>query len=233
MKSAYSLECSDLLAHDDLGSFVLEKEEQTNESFSICTWRPVSECEDCTIAGRLKCRFNRGDLFRFVGLFLLFLAPALLGMVLGGYGWYLLGWVGLGVIFFGFWEIRILCSHCPFYAEKGVILHCIANYGCPKFWRYRPEPISSSEKLQLVIGFVIVCGYPFPFLVPGGQFILSLLAVAGLTVFFWALRRYTCTRCVNFSCLLNRVPKEVVDEYLKRNPPMGRAWEKNGWEIVG
>jgi len=233
VKSVYSLEYSDLFARDDLGSLMLEEKEQTDESFSICSWRPVSECEDCAIAGRLKCRFNTGDLFRFVGLFLSFLAPALVGMILGGYGWYLLGWAGLGVIFFGFWEIRILCSHCPYYAEKGFALHCIANYGCPKFWRYRPEPISASEKIQLVIGFVMICSYPFPFLILGEQLILFVLTGAGLIVFFSALRKYTCTKCVNFSCLLNRVPKEVVDEYLKRNPSMRKAWEENGWEIVG
>ena len=204
---------------------------EASSPYGICTWRPVSECKDCMVGGRLKCRYDTGDLLRFVGLFLSFLVPALVGILLGGYGWYILGWVGLAVIFFGFWEIRILCSHCPFYAEKGVTLHCIANYGCPKFWRYHPEPISSSEKVQLVIGFGIVCSYPFPFLILGEQFILLVLTGVGLIVFFWALRKHVCTECVNFSCLLNRVPKEVVNEYLRRNTAMREAWEENGWQI--
>lgn len=204
---------------------------EANNPYDICTWKPVSECRDCPIAGRLKCRYNTGDLLRFIGLFLAFLVPALVGMVLGGYGWFLLGWAGLAVIFFGFWEIRILCSHCPFYAEKSATLHCIANFGCPKLWRYRPEPISSSEKIQLAIGFVMVCGYPFPFLILGEQFILLLVTALELAVFFLGLQRYTCSRCVNLSCLLNRVPKEVVDEYLKLNPVMRKAWEENGWQI--
>ena len=206
-------------------------QERTNNPYHLCSWQPISECKNCSIAGRLKCRYSSGDLLHFLGLFLSFLLPALIGMILSGYGWYLLGWVGLAIIFFGFWEIRILCSHCPYYAEKGATLHCIANYGCPKFWKYHPEPISNSEKIQLVIGFIIICGYPFPFLILGEQFILALLAGWTVIMFFWILRKYTCSKCVNFSCFLNTVPKEVVDEYLKRNPVMRKAWEENGWQI--
>ncbi|UCG35969.1 MAG: hypothetical protein JSV64_04875 [Candidatus Bathyarchaeota archaeon] len=209
----------------------MAKQEQTNNPHNVCTWKPVSECKNCTIVGRLKCRCGSGDLLHFIGLFLSFLFPALIGIVLSGYSWSLLGWAGLAVIFFGFWEIRILCSHCPFYAEKGRVLHCIANYGCPKFWKYHPEPINNSEKIQLVIGFILICGYPFPFLILGRQFILSLLTAWGLILFFWTSQKYTCSKCVNFSCLLNRVPREVVDEYLKHNPAIRKAWEENGWQI--
>jgi hypothetical protein len=208
----------------------MAKQKQTSNPYDLCTWQSISECKNCSIAGRLKCRFNPGDLLHFLGLFLSFLFPALIGMMLSGYWLYILGWMGLAIIFFGFWEIRILCSHCPYYAEKGITLHCIANYGCPKFWKYHPEPISNSEKIQLVIGFIIIGGYPFPFLILSEQFILLLLTAWGLIMFFWTLQKYTCSKCVNFSCLLNRVPKEVVDEYLKRNPVMRKAWEEKGWQ---
>jgi len=207
----------------------MAEQEQSNNPYNICSWRPISECNDCSIAGSLKCRYNSGDLLHFLGTFISFMFPAVIGMVLSGFGWYLLGWVGLAVIFFGFWEIRILCSHCPYYAEKGFTLHCIANYGCPKFWKYRPEPINTSEKIQLLLGFALLGGYPFPFLILGEQFIFLLLTAWALMMFFWTLRKYTCSKCVNFSCLLNRVPKEVVDEYLKRNPLMRDALERNGW----
>jgi hypothetical protein len=208
----------------------MAKQKQTSNPYDLCTWQSISECKNCSIAGRLKCRFNPGDLLHFLVLFLSFLFPALIGMMLSGYWLYILGWMGLAIIFFGFWEIRILCSHCPYYAEKGITLHCIANYGCPKFWKYHPEPISNSEKIQLVIGFIIIGGYPFPFLILSEQFILLLLTAWGLIMFFWTLQKYTCSKCVNFSCLLNRVPKEVVDEYLKRNPVMRKAWEEKGWQ---
>ena len=207
---------------------MMTKQEPTNNPYNICTWRPLSECKDCTLANRLKCRFKRGDLFHFAGLFLTFAIPAFIGMILGSYGWFILGWVGFMLLFFNFWEIRILCSHCPYYAEKGLTLHCIANYGSLKIWKYHPEPINGSEKVQLILGFIILIGYPFPFLILGSQYILAFLALWGGIIFFWTLQKYTCSKCVNFSCPLNRVSKEAVDEYLKRNPVMRKAWEEKG-----
>ena len=160
-----------------------------------------------------------------------FALPAVIGAIKGGYGWWLLGWAAYCLIFFEFWEIRILCSHCPYYAEKGHTLHCIANYGSLKVWKYHPEPMSRSEKIQLWIGFAILGGYPFPFLLLGQQYVLAIVALWGLVLFFWTLRRYTCSQCVNFSCPLNCVPREVVDEYLRRNPVMREAWEAHGWRL--
>jgi len=164
-------------------------------------------------------------------MFLAFALPAFIGVILSGYGWYLLGWVAFWLVFFEFWEIRILCSHCPYYAERGATLHCIANYGSLKLWNYRPEPMSTFEKVQLWIGFSILGGYPFPFMILGGQYLWAVVALWGSAMFFWTLRRYTCSQCVNFSCPLNCVSKEIVDAYLERNPVMREAWEKSGWQI--
>ena len=198
----------------------------------ICTWRPVSACSDCSLSGDLKCRFRIGDLLHFLVTFLGFAIPAFAGMIVGGYGWFILGEVGFMVVFFSLWEIRILCAHCPYYAERGQTLHCIANYGSPKIWRYHPEPMSTAEKVQLLVGFTILAGYPFPFLILGHQWLLAAIALWGCLVFFWTLQKDTCSRCVNFSCPLNRVPKTTVDAYLRRNPVMRRAWEEAGW-ILG
>ena len=197
---------------------------------NICSWRPASECMECPLAGGLKCRFNWGDLFHFVGLFFLFAFPSLIGMILSGYSWVILGWIGFWIFFFEIWEIRILCSHCPYYAEKGWTLCCIANYGSLKLWRYRPEPMNRLEKIQLIVGFIILGGYPFPFLILGRQFIFAFLAFWALVMFFWTLRKYTCSACVNFSCVLNTVPRKVVNEYLNRNPVMKKAWKEHGWQ---
>ena len=202
-----------------------------NNPHDICTWRPVTECARCSIKGRLKCRFKLGDLLHFVGMFLIFAIPAFVGAILGGHGWYLLGWIAFWLVFFELWEIRILCSHCPYYAERGATLHCIANYGSLKVWKYHPEPMNALEKAQLTIGFVILGAYPFPFLILGRQYLWAVVAAWGLVMFFWTLRRYTCSRCVNFSCPLNCVPKEVVDAYLGRNPVMRRAWEEHGYRV--
>ena len=198
----------------------------TNNPYDICTWRPASACADCSLAGKLKCRFDWGDLGHFMATFAGFAIPAVIGVVRGGYGWYLLGWAAFLMVFFQLWEIRILCSHCPYYAEKGRTLHCIANYGSFKAWKYHPEPISKAETVQLVVGFTILGGYPFPFMLLGGQFAWALVAAWGLFLFFWTLRKYTCSQCVNFSCFMNTVPQEVVDVYLERNPTMKKAWEE-------
>ncbi|MFX0097892.1 MAG: hypothetical protein ACFE7E_09055, partial [Candidatus Hodarchaeota archaeon] len=178
----------------------MSEKEQSDNPYDICTWKSVSECRNCSLKAELKCRFNSRDLLLFVIRFLLFLIPALAGFIMGGYGWYILGWIAFSIIFFGFWEIRILCSHCPFYAKRGSILHCIANYGCPKFWKFKPEPISKSEKIQLIAGFIIICGYPFPFLILGRQFILLFLATCGLGIFWGVTLKFTCSKCINFSC---------------------------------
>ncbi|MCK4777040.1 MAG: hypothetical protein KAS39_01610, partial [Actinomycetia bacterium] len=148
-----------------------------------------------------------------------------------GFTWYITGWAGFMLFFFTLWEIRILCSHCPYYAEKGKTIHCIANYGMPKLWKYRPGPVSMAEKIQLFIGFIILFGYPFPFMIIGRKYMLAVFSLWGVILFFWTLQKYTCTKCVNFSCPLNRVEKEVVDQYLRKNPVMRKAWEENGWKF--
>ena len=199
-----------------------------HNSYHTCTWESPSECEECPITGKLKCRFRRSDLFHFIGMIAMFVLPSIIGMVQGGYTWYILGWIGFWIFFFEIWEIRILCSHCPFYAEKGRTLHCIANFGSLKLWDYHPEPISRSEKIQLLIGFGIFGGYPFPFLLLGGQVWYALIALWALVMSFWTLRKYVCSVCVNFSCILNQVPSEIVEDYLERNPVMNCAWKKTG-----
>ncbi|MGD9029050.1 MAG: hypothetical protein PVG25_04490 [Anaerolineae bacterium] len=197
--------------------------------YDICTWRPDAECAGCTLAGQLKCRFERRHLLHFLGTFATFAIPAVIGVIQSGYGWALLGWAAFCLLFFELWEIRILCSHCPYYAERGRTLHCIANYGSLKVWRYRPEPMDRWEKLQLRVGFAILGGFPFPFMLLGGQYLWAISALWALAMLFWTLSETTCSRCVNFSCPLNTVPREIVDAYLARNPVMRQAWEESGW----
>ena len=65
----------------------------------------------------------------------------------------------------------------------------------------------------------------------GEQYLWAGLTALGTIVFFVILGRNTCLKCVNFSCLFNRVPKEVVDEYLKKNEVMRKAWEEAGYKL--
>ncbi|MFX1328132.1 MAG: hypothetical protein ACFE91_08315 [Promethearchaeota archaeon] len=197
----------------------------------ICIWKDTEECNACPIKDKLICHFHRKYLFSFMGFFLIFVITAFIGVIIAGYGWFLLGWVGFWLFFFEFWEIRILCSHCPYYAEESKTIHCIANYGSLKLWKYHPEPMNISEKIQLIIGFIILVGYPLFFLILSDQFIFLIISIIEIFTFFSFLILKRCGNCLNFSCPFNRVKKEVIDCFLKRNPVMRTGWEETGYMI--
>jgi hypothetical protein len=184
---------------------------------AFCTTEAIETCKGCDLDTQLKCRFTLRDLIEFYVLFLIYFIPPLAGMLSGEYSVYLWGWAGFSIFFFGYWEIRILCSHCPYYAERGLFLRCIGNYGLPKLLRYNPSPISRSEKIQFIAGLVILLGYPLPFLILEGQTFYTLATLLGLAVFLGVLIGFRCPRCVNFSCLFNRVPQETRAKYEEKN----------------
>ena len=137
----------------------------------------ISEsCDDCNVSHAVQCHFRPKDLIHFLCIVL----PSFL---LGGAGIYnlsgslLVFWILMIVGYFGFVEIRIMCSHCPHYAEKCSSLKCWANYGSPKIWKYRPGPMSFMEKAIFLGGFTIIWGYPFPFLLAGMQWFLLLVYI--------------------------------------------------------
>ncbi|MFX1456919.1 MAG: hypothetical protein ACFFDB_16205 [Promethearchaeota archaeon] len=197
----------------------------------ICIWKDLEQCNNCALKDRLICHYQKNYLFSFLGIFLVFAITNFIGVIIAGFGWYLLGWVAFWLIFFEFWEIRILCSHCPYYAEEGRSLHCNANYSSLKLWSYHPEPMTLSEKIQLLIGLMILFGYPMVFLIIGGQFIFTAISIVEIIVFFGFILIKRCGSCLNFSCPFNHVKKEMVDAFLKKNPVMRKAWEESGYII--
>jgi len=60
---------------------------------------------------------------------------------------------------------------------------------------------------------------------------IFVLIVGSFVYFFYFLRRKVCIKCVNFSCPLNKVPKNLVDSYLEKNPIMKEAWEASGYKL--
>lgn len=82
-----------------------------------CSVGSLAACTDCELGSDLKCRFSRRDLLVFVATFLLFCVPAVIGVVRSGYGWWLLGWLGFALFFFG----HLILAVCP---------HCV-NFSCP------------------------------------------------------------------------------------------------------
>ena len=106
----------------------------------------ASDCTDCPVADAVHCHFRPAEL----GHFLLICMPSFL---VGGAAVLSMGltplliWIAVFIGFFGFLEIRVMCSHCPHYAEEGATLKCWANHGSPKLWKYRPGPMSTAENV--------------------------------------------------------------------------------------
>ncbi|MDY6952175.1 MAG: hypothetical protein SWE60_11730 [Thermodesulfobacteriota bacterium] len=190
--------------------------------------KPIATCEsdscdDCAIRSVLHCHFSLKDWIHF--LFIAF-PPFLLGGA-GIYymnGWLLIPWIIFVVAFFGFIEIRVMCSHCPHYAESLTSLKCWANYGSPKLWKYRPGPMTIIEKTIFFGGFAIVWGYPLLFLILGKQPFLLLVYSMTTIGFFMTMMTFMCSQCINFACPLNCVDENVRSHFFDRNPTIAEAW---------
>ena len=189
---------------------------------TTCT---AKNCDGCPVSKDVHCHFQARDLTAF-------LLSAVPIFVIGGAGiihvgaWWLAPWLVIILGYFGFIEIRVMCSHCPHYAEPGKSLQCWANYGSPRLWKYRPGPMTTAEKIVFESGILLIMAYPLIFLLVGLQWFLLavyLLTTAGGYV---TLRRSYCSQCMNFACPLNNVNEKIRAEFFKRNPVIARAWGK-------
>jgi hypothetical protein len=180
-------------------------------------------CGDCPVRKEIHCHFRGKDLSHF----LIVMFPAFL---VGGAGivqvngWLLLPWLAICLGYFGLVEIRVMCSHCPHYAEAGGTLKCWANYGSPKLWQYRPGPMTSGEKIVFFGGLVAVLGYPAIWLVAGQSWFLLVLYALTSYGFYLTMQSGMCSRCMNFACPLNRVGQDTRDKFFARNPRVAEAW---------
>lgn len=224
-----------------------------NTDNTSCTWKAETQCLNCENRVRLNCRWKASDLL----LFIVSVMPAMLGCLFGtvliwvvqGIWWPTVAYISFFPIILGVAETRFLCSHCPYYAQEGRVLHCLANHGLLKIWRYHPEPMNRLEKVLMLI-LAIFFLIPMPGLIWGydiwffsenfsqyGQ--TTWIAVIGLAVitmfsllaFAFVMVKHICALCINFSCPFNRVNKPLRDAYLERNPVMRKAWEESGYRL--
>lgn len=185
-----------------------------------------SSCDGCSVSGSLVCHFGGKNL----ALFILMILPVggLAGYALYGFNpWFLAAWIAFMFAYFGFIEIRVMCSHCPHYAEPGLkSLKCWANYGSPKLWKYRPGPMSLMEKTVFLIGLALIFLLPPVVLLIEKSFVL--LGIYILLLIGWkiALRQLFCRRCMNFACPLNAVGEKERQKFFERNPVVKDAWSK-------
>ncbi|MBN1537038.1 MAG: hypothetical protein JW908_09925 [Anaerolineales bacterium] len=196
-----------------------------------CSVQLEPTCKDCAAYKKLLCRCDPADTLHFLILALPYFVTTIAGVIVAGFGWFLLGWLTYAIFFFFRWEARVLCSHCPYWAEPSRVLHCHANYGVTKIWKYHPEPMNRSEKAQFALGALAFIIYPIALLLLGKQFLLASIAIVSSVSWGYLLYRNICSHCINFSCPMNGVPKSLVSLYLQRNPTVREAWEKAGFPV--
>ncbi|MFX1275862.1 MAG: hypothetical protein ACFFBP_05245 [Promethearchaeota archaeon] len=204
----------------------------------ICIWKDQLECGDCELNEKLFCRPKLKYMIYFTTPFFIGIIPVALGMLISAnieLLWKIIfftGWIGYSIFFFFIWESRMVCNHCPYYAnDEQKTLHCPIDRGKLKTGKYNPGPLSKSEKIQFIIGVSILVGYPFPFLIIFNLFIPLIIYIAAIASWLIILQFKICTDCVNFACVLNRVPKSIRSEFMNRNPIIKKAWEEEGYHF--
>lgn len=186
----------------------------------------AENCHDCELSDKLVCHYNIKQLFGF----LLIVVPSFIiaGIIIFKFNPFLLvPWIVFFLSYFGFIEIRVMCSHCPHYAESEIkTLKCWANYGSPKLWKYRPSPMSLNEKIIFYLGFTIILIYPITFFILENSYIFLGLYFVFIVLSKLALNKYYCTHCINFACPLNNVNEEIRNKFFSKNPVVNEAWKK-------
>jgi MFS family permease len=184
-------------------------------------------CEKCDVGSLLNCHFHLKQLLRFLSF-------GLLIFILGGIGvtrfsgWALLIWLLFIFSYFGLVEIRVMCSHCPHYAEPELkSLKCWANYGSPKLWKYRPGPMSLTEKIIFFAGLFIIFLFPVPLMMLSKDFILLVIYVFLLVLGTYLLKIFYCAKCMNFACPLNKVDTEIQEKFYHHNDTIYNAQKKD------
>ena len=215
--------------------------------YNICTFNSNSDCNKCKNLDKLDCKLDKNQ--QKISMLAVFssILIGIIGLILAGLitrNWLILIFYAAFILLFFFViENRITCSHCPYYAGKNIRLDCPGNNIFPKIWKYHPEPINRYEKFESALGFILIGGIPLFSLIYSIWFFLSnnpnatwiiiialigvLLAIILSFLLFYSLFLLSfCRRCINFSCMFNKAPKELVNEYLNRNPFIKKVWEK-------
>ena len=214
----------------------------------VCTWEAPDFCRGCKSGPVLNCRPDKSLLTAFGIVSASTVLIQVFGLIIIGLTaeiwWPLTAFTVFLPVFFVFIEGAFLCSHCPFWAEDSRVLHCLANTGVPKLFSFKPYPMKRYERTIIRVCFLFfgtfsagvqswVAASKFETLSTSFLGILGFFGVLGASLvsmvsFFAVLKTFYCSRCINFSCPFNRVPKEHAEAYLEKNPLMKRAWKKSG-----
>lgn len=185
-----------------------------------------NSCDGCEVSDKLVCHFNGKQLTSFFLLNIpLFLSAGYIISIQNPF--LLIPWVIFIFFYFGLIEIRVMCSHCPHYAEPETkSLKCWANYGCPKLWKYNPGPMSITEKIIFILGLMIIFLPPVFILWIQKKYLFLLIYIVLLIAWKILLRIFYCKKCINFACPFNSVNNNVKDKFFNKNIIVKQAWKK-------
>ncbi len=213
------------------------KEKDIGIASEICIWKDKSECGDCRLNEELFCHPQVKYMLFFALPLLIAIIPVTLGILYSSYeplvkGFIFIGWISYAFFFFFILESYVICNHCPYYAnESQRVLHCTVDKGKLKTGKYNPGPTTKAEKIIFAIGALTLVGFPVPFLIIGGLYIPLIFLIIGAVAWLVSIQLKVCSDCINFACPLNRVPKSIRNEFIKRNPIIRKAWEEKGYKI--
>jgi hypothetical protein len=123
------------------------------------------------------------------------------------------------LFFAGGIEWYVLCRHCPCYEHSGVAhenegrFFCLANWGSPKLFKYKPGQISrvGQATFLIFVGFFLL--FPIVYFIDRWEFVLFQLTFA--LIFTVTLRHWGCSSCPNFGCVLNCVDEKSKQRFLQ------------------
>lgn len=125
-----------------------------------------------------------------------------------------------GMLFFvGGIEWWVLCRHCPCYEYSGKEhgndgrFYCLANWGSPKLFKYKPGKISRSGQFVFLIWGILYMALPLAYLWDRPEWIIVQLVIIGS--FYTVLRHWCCSCCPNFGCILNCVSDENKEKFIE------------------
>lgn len=199
--------------------------ESIRNPYSLCNFETAADCEHCPVNHRVFCHFETRHVLRFLLIILPVFAANAIGLVRQRAWGHLAGWIAGLIFFLQVPENLILCSHCPYYAEGGrATLRCHANAGLLKLWPFNPRPMNTIEKAGFLGGATGIFLYPVVINARAAEWAAAAGGILATGGWFWAMRRFVCKECPNFSCPLNTVPEEIRLAYLRRNPVFAKAW---------
>ncbi|MBD3197586.1 MAG: hypothetical protein GF317_21205 [Candidatus Lokiarchaeota archaeon] len=219
----------------------MQQENEENSKIGIgteiCIWKDKEQCGNCQLHEDVFCRPKGKYLFYFASPLIIGYIPTIILTLLSPISLtfkliYFISWAAYALFFFNIWETRILCNHCPYFAnESQKVLHCVIDKGKYKAGTYDPGPLSTSEKIQFAVGGILLMTFPIPFLIFAQLYLALIIYIIALILWLISVQTLVCTDCINLACPLNRVPENIRNEFINRNPIIKKAWEEKGYEF--